>query len=113
MAIARVSVLTGHVIGAFIQTAIAVAVVMGVALLLGFRTDADATDWLAVLGVLTLVTLALTWFTVALGLLAQTVESASNTPMFLILLPFLSSGFVPTESLPAVTDRVPFAHWTL
>lgn len=100
MAIARVSVLTGHVVGAFIQTAIAVTVVMGVALLLGFRTDADATDWLATLGVLALVTLALTWFTVALGLAARTVESASNTPMFLILLPFLSSGFVPTDSMP-------------
>lgn len=101
MAIARVSVLTGHVIGAFIQTAIAVAVVLAVALLLGFRTGAGPATWLCVLGVLALLTVALTWFTVALGLAARTVESSSNTPMFLILLPFLSSGFVPTDSMPA------------
>jgi ABC-2 type transport system permease protein len=101
MAIARVSVLTGHVVGAFVQTAIAVLVVVGVALLLGFRSDATVAGWLGVVGMLALLTLALTWFTVALGLAARTVESASNTPMFLLLLPFLSSGFVPTDSMPA------------
>lgn len=101
MAIARVSVLTGHVVGAFVQTVLALAVTLAVAVLLGFRTSAGPAAWLGVLGVLALATLALTWFTVALGLLARTVESSSNTPMFLILLPFLGSGFVPTESMPA------------
>jgi ABC-2 type transport system permease protein len=100
MAIARVSVLTGHVVGAFVQTAIALVVILGVALALGFRTGASVADWLGALGILALLTLALTWFTVALGLAAKTVESASNTPMFLLLLPFLSSGFVPTDSMP-------------
>ena len=100
MAIARVSVLTGHVVGAFVQTAIALVVILGVALALGFRTSASFLDWLGAFGVLALLTLALTWFTVALGLAARTVESASNTPMFLLLLPFLSSGFVPTDSMP-------------
>lgn len=100
MAIARVSVLTGHVVGAFVQTAIALVVILGVALSLGFRTSASFLDWLGAFGVLALLTLALTWFTVALGLAARTVESASNTPMFLLLLPFLSSGFVPTDSMP-------------
>lgn len=102
MSIARVSVLTGHVVGAFVQTALALVVVLGVALLLGFRTGASAAGWLGALGVLALLTVALTWFTVALGLVAKSVESASNTPMFLLLLPFLSSGFVPTGSLPTV-----------
>jgi len=101
MAIARVSVLTGHVVGAFVQTALALVVILAVAFVLGFRTSASLADWLGALGVLALLTLALTWFTVALGLAARTVESASNTPMFLILLPFLSSGFVPTGSMPA------------
>ncbi|MBP2371077.1 ABC transporter permease [Pseudonocardia parietis] len=100
MAIARVSVLTGHVVGAFVQTAIALVVVLAVALLLGFRTVAGPVAWLGVFGVLALLTIALTWFTVALGLAADSVETASNTPMFLILLPFLGSGFVPTESMP-------------
>ena len=100
MAIARVSVLTGHVVGAFVQTALALTVVLAVALLLGFRTSAGPPAWFGVLGVLALLTLALTWFTVALGLAADSAETASNTPMFLILLPFLGSGFVPTESMP-------------
>ncbi len=100
MAIARVSVLTGHVIAALLQTALALAVVLAVAVLLGFRTSAGPLAWLAVCGLLALMTLALTWFTVALGLAARTVESASNTPMFLVLLPFLGSGFVPTDSMP-------------
>lgn len=101
MAIARVSVLTGHVVGAVIQTAIALAVVLAVALLLGFRSDAGPLAWLGAVGILALATLALTWFTVALGLAAGSVETASNTPMFLLLLPFLGSGFVPTDSMPA------------
>ncbi|MFC5064761.1 ABC transporter permease [Actinomycetospora atypica] len=101
MAIARVSVLTGHVVGALIQTAVALVVVLAVALLLGFRSAADAVGWLGVVGLLALVTLALTWFTVALGLAARSVETASNTPLFLVLLPFLGSGFVPTGSMPA------------
>lgn len=100
MAIARVSVLTGHVVGAFVQTALALVVVLGVALALGFRSDASIAGWLAALGILALLTLALTWLTVALGLAADTVETASNTPMFLLLLPFVSSGFVPTDTMP-------------
>ena len=101
MAIARVSVLTGHVVAAMIQTAIAVGFVLGVALLIGFRPSATPVEWLATVGVLAIITFALTWLTVALGMAARTVESASNTPMPLLLLPFLSSGFVPTESMPA------------
>ncbi len=101
MAIARVSVLTGHVVGAMIQTAIVIGIVLGVAWLIGFRPSASPVEWLALAGVLAIITFALTWLTVALGLAAKTVEAASNTPMPLMLLPFLSSGFVPTESMPA------------
>ena len=66
----------------------------------GFRPTASVAGWAGALGVLAAFTFALTWFSVAVGLWAKTVESASNIPMVLILLPFLSSGFVPTDSLP-------------
>ena len=101
MAIARVSVLTGHVLGAMIQTMVSVAVVIGVALLIGFRPTAGPAEWIAAIGVLAMITLALTWLSVALGMVSRSVETASNLPMFLMLLPFLGSGFVPTDSMPA------------
>jgi ABC-2 type transport system permease protein len=101
MAIARVSVLTGHVLGAVLQTLVAIVVVIAVALLLGFSPNASALDWLLAGGLLTLVSLAITWLTVALGLVSKRVETASNLPMPLILLPFLGSGFVPTDTMPA------------
>ncbi|GGN45576.1 ABC-2 type transport system permease protein [Actinoplanes campanulatus] len=101
MHIARVSVLTGHVIGSLIQAMLAVAVVTGVALLVGFDPTADLLGWLATAGFVAAVSFAFIWLAVALGQASGTVETASNAPMPLILLPFLSSGFVPTESLPA------------
>jgi ABC-2 type transport system permease protein len=101
MPIARVCVLTGHVVGNVVQSLIGVAVVLGVAVLLGFRPSAGPLDWLAVTGVLALIAFAMTWLSVALGLVAKNVESASNLPMPLTFLPFLGSGFVPTDSLPA------------
>jgi ABC-2 type transport system permease protein len=101
MAIFRPSVLTGHVLGAMIQTATALTVVLLVALLIGFRPTADPVEWVAAIGVFGLITLALTWLTVAIGLVSKNVESASNLPMPLMLLPFLGSGFVPTDSMAA------------
>ncbi len=101
MPIARVSVLAGHVGGALVQSALAVAVTFAAALLLGYRPDAGVAAWLGVVAVVLLLALALTWLTVALGVAADSVETASNTPMFLLILPFLGSGFVPTESMPA------------
>jgi ABC-2 type transport system permease protein len=101
MAIARAAVLTGHVIGSLLQTLAVLVVVTGVALALGFRSSASAVEWLAAAGMLALFALALIWLSAALGLAAKSVETASNTPMFLTLLPFLSSGFVPTASMPA------------
>jgi ABC-2 type transport system permease protein len=101
MAVWRGSVLAGHVVANMIQTLLAAVLVLAVSIAIGFRPDASALDWLAAAGLMTFVTLALTWLSVALGLVAKSVESASNLPMFLMLLPFLGSGFVPTDSMPA------------
>ncbi len=101
MAISRASVLTGHVVGTVIQTVFALLVVLGVALLTGFSPTADAGEWVATAGLLLLLTTALTWMAVAMGLAAKSVETASNTPMIFLLLPFLGSGFVPADSMPA------------
>jgi ABC-2 type transport system permease protein len=101
MAIFRASVLTGHVLGSMVQTALSMAVVIGVAVLVGFRPTAGPVEWLAAIGVLAMVTLALTWLSVALGMVTKSVEAASNLPMPMLLLPFLGSGFVPTDSMPA------------
>jgi ABC-2 type transport system permease protein len=101
MAIAPSSVLTGHVLGSLIQAVLSMAVVTGVAIGVGFRPTATPLEWLAAAGLLVLVALAFTWLTVALGLAARSVETASNSPMFLLLLPFLGSGFVPIRSMPA------------
>jgi ABC-2 type transport system permease protein len=112
MPIARSSVLTGHVLAALAQTAVAVAVVLAATAALGYRPDAGPAGWLATAGVLLLLSVALTWLCLALGLAAGSVETASNSPMFLVLLPFLSSGFVPTDSMPAglawVAEHQPF-----
>jgi ABC-2 type transport system permease protein len=112
MSIAKASVLTGHVLAALLQTGFALAVVVPFALLLGWRPGAGVTGWLGAVGVLLLLAVALTWLCLALGLAAGSVETASNTPMFLVLLPFLSSGFVPTDSMPSglawVAENQPF-----
>lgn len=100
MAISRASVLTGHVLGTMCQTMFGLAVVTAVALLVGFRPDAGAFEWIASVGVLAMITFALTWLMVAMGLTAKSVETASNLPMPLVLLPFFGSGFVPTDSMP-------------
>jgi ABC-2 type transport system permease protein len=100
MPIARVSVLAGHVGGAVIQTVLGMVAVTALALLTGFRATTSATDWLAAAAILILFTFALTWLSVALGLAAKSVESASNAPTPLIILAFLGSGFVLTQSMP-------------
>jgi ABC-2 type transport system permease protein len=100
MAISRASVLTGHVVGSVTQTMLSLALVTGVALLIGFRPTAGVFGWIAAIGVLVMATFALTWLCVALGLVTKSVETASNLPMPLTLLPFFGSGFVPTDSMP-------------
>jgi len=109
MAIARSAVLTGHVLASLIQTLLSIGIVLGVAVALGFRPTAGPLEWLAAIGVLTVFSLALIWLATALGLAAKSVETASNTPMFLTLLPFLGSGFVLVASMP--TGLRQFAHY--
>jgi ABC-2 type transport system permease protein len=101
MAVARSAILTGHVIGGVLQTMVSVALVIGVALLMGFRPNGDVVEWLAVGGILVLLVFALTWLSAAFGLVARNAESASNMPTPLTFLPLLGSGFVPTDSMPA------------
>ena len=100
MSIARAAVLTGHVIGSMLQTVVVLALVVAVAVAIGFRPTATPLEWVAALAVLLLFAFALIWLSAALGLAAKSVETASNTPMFLTLLPLLSSGFVPTATMP-------------
>ena len=91
---------TAGVGGAVIQTVLGMVAVTALALLTGFRATTSATDWLAAAAILILFTFALTWLSVALGLAAKSVESASNAPTPLIILAFLGSGFVLTQSMP-------------
>ena len=99
MSISRASVLTGHVLGSMVQAAISIAVLLAVAVLLGFRPSAGPMEWLGVIGLLAVASIALIWLAVALGMVTNSVEAASNLPMPLILLPFIGSGFVPTDSM--------------
>ena len=100
MAIFRPAVLTGHVLGSLLQTLLALAVTLAVAVVIAFRPDATPVEWLAAAGLLAFITLAVTWLSVAFGLVSKTVEAASNLPTPLVFLPFLGSGFVPTGSMP-------------
>ncbi len=102
MAIARGSVLTGHVLGSLMQTLAGIAILIGVAFGLGFHSSAGPLHWFAAIGIIALFAFALIWLAVALGLAAKSVETASNTPMVLFLLLFLSSGFVATATMPTV-----------
>ncbi|MFD6158116.1 ABC transporter permease [Nocardia sp. NPDC060256] len=100
MPIARSSVLWGHVLTSLVSNAVSVAVIVVVGLIMGFRSSAGVLAWLAVVGMLVLVTLALTWVAVIAGLTASTTEGAGAFAYPLIFLPFLSSAFVPTDTMP-------------
>ncbi len=99
MAIARVSVLTGHVLGAVLRTVVSAALVVLVALLFGFRPAAGVGGWFAALGVVVLLALALTWLAVAVGLVAKNAEGANLFILVVQVLPFVSSAFVPPDSM--------------
>ena len=100
MPIARSSVLWAHVLTSLVANLISLVVVVGVALLMGFRTGAGMLAWLAVAGILLLFTLALTWIAVIPGLTAKSVDGAGAFAYALIFLPFISSAFVPTDTMP-------------
>jgi ABC-2 type transport system permease protein len=101
MAITRTSVLTGQVAGAFIRTMISGTLVVAVGLAVGFRPTATPIEWLAAAGMFAGLTLALTWLAVAFGLFAKTPEGANSLALIMVVLPFVSSAFVPTGSMPA------------
>ena len=100
MPIARSSVLWAHVLTSLVANLISLAVVVLVALLMGFRTGAGALAWFAVAGIMMLFTVALTWLAVIPGLTAKSVDGASAFAYPLIFLPFISSAFVPTDTMP-------------
>ena len=100
MPISRSSALWGHVLTSMVSNAISVVIIVLVALLMGFRSSAGLASWLAVVGILALFTLALTWLAVIPGLKAKTIDGASAFAYPLIFLPFISSAFVPTATMP-------------
>jgi ABC-2 type transport system permease protein len=100
MPIARSSMLWGHVLTSLVSNAISVAVIIIVALIMGFRSSAGVLSWLAVAGILALFALTLTWVAVIAGLSAKSVDGAGAFSYPLIFLPFISSAFVPTASMP-------------
>ncbi|MFE2631047.1 ABC transporter permease [Streptomyces sp. NPDC001651] len=101
MAIHRGSVIVGHVVGSVIQSVASVVVVGAVGLAIGFRsTDATVLEWVAAFGLLVLFATALTWIAVGMGLVSPNAEAASNNALPLILLPLLSSAFVPLDAMP-------------
>ncbi|RLP98148.1 ABC transporter permease [Micromonospora sp. CV4] len=113
MAIHRGSVLVGHVVGSVLQSVMSVVLVAAVAVAIGFRsTDASILEWLAAFGLLVIFALALTWIAVGMGLVSPNAEAASNNAMPLILLPLLSSAFVPVDAMPGwlqpVAEYQPF-----
>ncbi|MEN6348659.1 MAG: ABC transporter permease [Syntrophomonas sp.] len=102
MPIARSAALWGHVLTSLVSNAISVVVIILVALIMGFRSSAGVLSWLAVAGILALFTLALTWIAAIAGLSAKSVDGAGAFSYPIIFLPFISSAFVPTASMPPV-----------
>lgn len=101
MPIARSTVLWGHVLTSLISNGISVVVIIFVALLMGFRSSAGILEWLEVFGILGIFTLALTWIAVIAGLAAKTPDGAGAFSYPIIFLPFISSAFVPTDTMPS------------
>ncbi|MBW3706507.1 ABC transporter permease, partial [Streptomyces griseus] len=113
MAIHRGSVITGHVVGSVLQSVLSVVLVGAVAVAIGFRsTDATLVEWLAAFGLLVIFSAALTWVAVGMGLISPNAETASNNALPMVLLPMLSSAFIPVETMPGwfrpVAEYQPF-----
>lgn len=100
MPIARSSVLWGHVLTSLVSNSVSVVVIVLVGLLMGFRSSAGVLAWLAVAGILALFTLALTWVAVIAGLSASSTDGATAFSYPIVFLPFVSSAFVPTDTMP-------------
>jgi ABC-2 type transport system permease protein len=102
MPILKPAVLIGHVTASLLRNLFSTLLVLGVAFAIGFRPRASPLDWLLALAVLTLFILAMSWISVCFGLIASSVESASSFSFVVLFLPYLSSAFVPVETMPAV-----------
>ncbi|EIT84239.1 ABC transporter permease [Fictibacillus macauensis ZFHKF-1] len=102
MPIKHSSILWAHVLASFVSNALTIVIVILVALLMGFRSSATIIDWFSIAGLLGLFTLALTWLAVIPGLTAKSMEGATGYSYPLIFLPFISSAFVPTDTMPKV-----------
>ncbi len=100
MPMAHSSILTGQVVGTVIQGVLGVSLMVAVAALIGFRSDAGVLEWVAAFGLIALAIFGLSWLGAGFGLASKTPESASNTPMVIVFLPFLGSGLVPTDTMP-------------
>jgi ABC-2 type transport system permease protein len=101
MPVSRVAILAAHVINSVLTTIVSTACVAVASVALGFRPHASAARWLAAAGLLLLLSLALTWLAVAMGLVSATPEAASNSPMLIVFLPFVGSAFAPAALMPA------------
>ncbi|MDQ2583947.1 ABC transporter permease [Saccharothrix yanglingensis] len=113
MDVSRGAVLTGHVVSTVVRTVLALAVIVGVAFLMGFSPQATFPHWLALTGLLVLTSFAVAWLTVALGLAAKSVESAGFATVPLIMLPFFSSAIVPADRMgPGVREFARYQPFT-
>ncbi len=101
MAISRASVLTGRVVGSMVRTMISVVLVIGVALIAGFRPTTGPAEWLAAIGFIALLTLALTWLAVAFGMVTKSPAGANSSTLLIQFGPFISSAFVRPDTMPA------------
>jgi ABC-2 type transport system permease protein len=113
MDVSRSAVLTGHVIASLLTNLVAIAAIIGVAFLLGFRSSASFLDWLGVIGIVVLLGFAAGWLTVALGLAAKSPETAGLAAVPLVLLPFFSSAIVPADKMgPGVRQFAEYQPFT-
>jgi len=106
MPITGTAVLTGHVVASVVRNLASTVVVLGVAFLVGFRPHGDVLAWLAAAGVLTLYMAAISWLAASFGLVARSAEGAGAFSFFIMFLPYLSSAFVPTDTMPVVLRGV-------
>lgn len=106
MPIRPFAVLTGHVVASVTRNALSTAIVVCAAVAMGFRSSATPVEWAAAVGLVLLYVLALSWLAAGLGAVAKTVESASSLSFFMLFLPYLSSAFVPTSTMPSVLEAI-------
>jgi ABC-2 type transport system permease protein len=106
MSISKAAILGGHVLESLIRTTISVVVVLAVCLLLGYRSSGGVLGWIGALALVTLFSFALTWLVVALALSARTLQQATSNTLIFQFLPFFSSAFVPTDTMPAMVSWI-------